>query len=516
MKKTSLRPSAVLAFLLAGLLVLTPWVGAADERGGVTLSLADAVALAIERNLDIAIARIDPASVKHGVTIADSAFDHSFEGSVSYDELQQDPNSRFSTTDRSTKSASGAYIDPLRTGGNWRAELGYQENDSTFATDEFGQVGFDVGAALTLSVSQPLLRNYGISINRTSVDQAMNDHAISELQFHDRVMQVVEDVERAYWTLVGQRRELEVAQESLNLAEDFLRQTKIKVDVGTLPPIEITTAEAELASRQEAVIVREATVRNAEDNLRALLRVPPESPEWERALLPANRPSFEKVAVDVETAIATAVAKRSSMGEAKIRLQNAELSERYRRNQTKWDLTLSARLRSTGNNFESVPLPGGDFTQVQGSRTDSFSEIIDLDNTNWNVSAVLGIPLGNRRAKAEHARARLAVDQASLNIDAAEQTLRVEVRQAAREVTTSAKRVESARANVVLQKKKMEAEQKRYENGLSTSFRVLEFQRDFLEAQSREISAVIDHTVALAHLARVKGTLLEEREIVLE
>ncbi|MDQ7087642.1 MAG: TolC family protein [Acidobacteriota bacterium] len=225
-------------------------------------------------------------------------------------------------------------------------------------------------------------------------------------------------------------------------------------------------------------------------------------------------------------------------------LKNAELSEKWRRNQVRWDLSANASYTTSGNSFDFVPGTGSstvlDFFGPDGiflsgdeqgrafevqfdrlvredqSKTEAFSELPSLDNTNWTVALSLKVPLGNRNARAELARARIALDQAALRVDATRQALRVEVRQAVRSVRTASRRVHSAQVNAELQKKKTDAEQKRYENGLSTAYQVLQFQRDFLEAESREIRAIIDYNKALSRLERVKGTLLEARRIHLD
>ncbi|HNX19892.1 MAG TPA: TolC family protein, partial [Acidobacteriota bacterium] len=166
------------------------------------------------------------------------------------------------------------------------------------------------------------------------------------------------------------------------------------------------------------------------------------------------------------------------------------------------------------------------FTPVYDSATDTthfevddegrwgaFKQLPTRDYNNWTVGATYAIPLGNRASKSAYARARLAVDQSNLQLEATKQSIRVEVRKAARDLESAARRVATTRANVELQKKKLDAEQKKYENGLSTAFQVLTYQTDLRTAESYEISAITDYSTALVHLARVRGTLLEDRGV---
>ncbi|RMF71903.1 MAG: TolC family protein, partial [Acidobacteria bacterium] len=420
-----------------------------------------------------------------------------------------------------------------------QASLSYRDAADQYsqeAIERFNIVPSSQVATLSLSYTQSLLRNLGLSINRTAIEQASISRRISEHQLRATMLRVVEETIRAYWNMVGAEQSLEVARQSLDLARDFLDQTRVKVEVGTLPPIEVTTAEAEVASREEAVILAETELERTRDVLRQLIRVPDGSPDWLRPIEPLDKPGFSPREVRVETAIATALERRPDIAEVDLRLRNAELSARYQRNQTRPDLSVTGSYSATGNSFDYLPQtvtqqvfdPGPDgipgtpddvgfvnqqvvqFFPFQQGSSEAFREIPDLDNTFWSVRLDLTIPIRNRRARAQFARARLAVEQARLNAEAARLAARVEVRDAVRNLQAAARRVDSARANLVLQRRKLEAEQKRYENGLSTAFQVLEFQNDLREAEQREIQAIIDYNNAEVALERVQATLLDE------
>ena len=152
---------------------------------------------------------------------------------------------------------------------------------------------------------------------------------------------------------------------------------------------------------------------------------------------------------------------------------------------------------------------------TEASLSDSLSNIPDLDEYQWTATVTYAIPLKNRAAKANFARARLSREQAEVDLRNQEQTIRVEVRRAARAVESGIKRVEAANVNVLLQEKKLEAEQKKFENGMSTSFEVLTFQNDLADAELGQIRALLDYTKALAALERAKGTLLDARGLQL-
>lgn len=506
------------------------------------LKLRDAVAQALERNLDLAVARITPQSDAQNIVEAEATFDSKVDASVNYSTDKQEPTSDFSALGSTSKYARVKYTDPLMIGGQWGVGLNYNENSSDYrslSTSRFGLLSSYQQASLDLTYNQSLLRNFGLEINRTAIDQALNQQRISENTLRSRIFDIVEQVESSYWGLVGANRQWEVAKTSLDLAKDFLRQTKIKVEVGILAPIEITTAEAETASREQGVITAENAVRNAEDVLRALMRIPEDSPDWDRPIQTADQPSFAPLKVDVEQAINEALARRSEIAAAQLSIRNAELNQRYRQNQTKPDLAFNGAYTMLGNNYDYVPqeftadapvlVPcTGDPTQfctvfesqtattlvphVQGRGT-AFSEIATNQNNSWSATLLLSLPIRNRAAKAELVKAKLAVDQSRLQFESVKQQIRVDVRTAARNLETAVRQVGAARANVDLQRKKVDAEQKRYENGLSTAFQVLTFQNDLRTAESQEISAIVSYNNALTHLARVQGVLLDERGV---
>jgi outer membrane protein TolC len=266
--------------------------------------------------------------------------------------------------------------------------------------------------------------------------------------------------------------------------------------------------------------------------LKALMNIPPDSPDWYRRIITVDEPEFIRQSVDVGAAVRTALDHRTDVRAARLQLDNRETEAARSRNQMRHQLDVVGSYTSTGNNFDrdfvfvaadidmdGTVAPGEGFDDVMTetqSRSESFSEIADMVNEDWSLRLEWSYAVGNRAARAEYSRARIAVDQAELSLLKAEQTVRVDVRRAVRALQTDAKRVEAARANVRLQEKKVEAEQKKYENGMSTSFEVLTFQNDLASAEFSLISAYSDWNKSLTGLAHATGTLLDERGLRLE
>lgn len=536
--------------LVLSLFIASMAAAPAAEEGlaPIPLSLREAVAQAIERNLDLEVARLDPPQVEQTVTLAESVFDPRFGASAGYGERKSEPQNAFSPIAFDGWDIGAQWYNPISWGGYYSLDFEYAESAYTFlplSSARFGLVPDDYQGALILSYNQPLLRNFGLSINRTAIEQATNNMRISEQQLVTGLLTTVNLVEQVYWDLAGALRQIEVSRSSLELAEDLLRQTRIKVDVGTVAPIEVTTAEAEVAARKQSVIYYENVARNLEDQLRRLLNVPADSADWARPIQPTDLLAWDRVQFDVAEMVQRAMENRPELKIAKTQMNSLELQERYDRNQRRPDLTAQFSYGLFGNNYKfdqqketisgieqyfcnndpdnPFALCGTPFTFQEAvflredqSRSAVFEEIPSNRNNNWRVGLLFSIPIGNRAARAQHTRTKLAIEQQQLAIASLEEQIRVEVRTAIRNIASAAEQIAAARANVELQQKKVEAEQKRYENGLSIAFRVAQVQTDLADAQTTENLAVVAFNKNLSALGRATGLLLQARGISVE
>jgi len=517
------RAVAVLACLALGVASFGPTqaqVPLADPPDAVRYTLADCLRIALENNLDLVGARKDPQIAEHQIDSSEARFDGVVGAEVGYQETSQDQTVTDLTsgtaanapTDSDAANASVSFRHLLDFGANYDVSL----NGSTFdqASREINtSTGFiqnnEIDATttgLSLLYQMPLLRGFGTEVNTVDVLLARNGLAISKQDLRRQALLTAQQVEDAYWNLLAGRAAHSVALESLKLARDLYELNKKKVEVGTLAPIDITQAEAGVAAREESVIVAETLVWNAEDELRRLLAIPEGDPSWARRIVPTDRPPVEQQGgVDVDAALATAMERRPEVASARQRLDSEQLSERVAKRNVKHTLDLTAVFnpdRQDSDFVQTLPLP--------------LNTNIETDSTDWRVGLIYGYPLGNRQAKADYSIATLNREKGEVDLQNVQQTVRVDVRTAARNVESGAKRIAAARANTQLQRKTLEAEQKKFDNGMSTSFEVLRIQTDLSDAQVREIQALLDHAKAVADLERAKGTLLEARGLTLE
>ena len=489
------------------------------DPNAVQLTLAECINRALENNLALRIVKLDPAVARQFVTFQDATFDPVLGASASYGESDSTASTTLDGTPlpdsdntSDSLSADASLSQALKFGASYEVGVGYADDKSTGVNFD-PDTGFlvrstDESEALRpfLTFNLPLLKGFGTEVNTLALVQAENDVKISDETLKRNADVIMKGVLDAYWDVAASRAAVRVSKQSLKLAQDLFELNKKKVEVGTLAPIEITQAEAGVASREEGVIVAENLLRDTEDQLRRLLAVPPDDPLWDKPIIPADKPSSEPTAIDLDAAIATALAERAEVLNARLDLETSKLSARVAHKNVRHRLDLqvgvNAQFRDAPSSTTLLNVAGQPTTTAD-FQTDAFP--------NWTVGLVYAYPFGNRAAKANAAVAKINEERAQINLEIAEQDVRVDVRTAARAVESGAKRVAAAHSNTILQQKTVDAELKKFENGMSTSFEVLRIQTDLSDAQVAEIRAVLDYNKALADLERAKGTLLASK-----
>lgn len=372
-------------------------------------------------------------------------------------------------------------------------------------------------ASADLTYTQPLLRGFGQLATERNFLVARASTAQSVEIFEQQVSQVIRDVEQAYWDLVEARNQLVVAREAARLAQVLHEQNEVRVDVGTLAPLELIQSEAGIAGREEDIIRAEAAIGDAADRLRFLLNLE-SGPYWDAAIVPVTDPETERVPIDVTEAIETALSERPELAGQLRRLEVLEIDSRLFHNlaRPQLDLQVNYSLGGLSGEGEAPDPDTGDIIRVQGGFSEAYEQILDRDFDGWSAQLVFSYPLQNRERRAQATVADLAVDQGLAELERLQRLIVTEVRAAARQVETAAKQIESARVSVQLEERNLDAERKRYENGMSSSFRVLEIQEDLTQARSREVSAVTAYRRALAEFYRSVGILLDQKGVDLD
>ena len=470
------------------------------EVGELRLSLREAVLLALKNNLDIAIANYNPKIKTEDIIIAKAVFDPAFSLTLDANRTVSPTATQLAgaTVNRiENRDVNTSLVQKLPFGASYTLGL---TNNRFDTNSQFAQINPYYKTVLTLSLTQDLLKNFGVDVNTAPIKIARNNQAISVTQFRQQANQVITSVHSTYWSLVFAIENLEVQKRSLRLARDLEELNKARVRAGVAAPVEVTQAEAQAAARVQDVILAEKAIKDAEDQLKLIVNFPDGERIWARTVLPADTLPFEVAPMNTDVSVQEALEKRPEYAAAKLTLQNSDLDLRVKRNQLLPSLQLQGNVGLNGLNGSA----GGDLDRLTSG-----------DFTQWSAALVLTYPLGNRSARSAFAQARLSHDQAGTSLLNLKRQIISQVREAVRRIEADVRRVEATRAARALAEEQLRVEQKRLEAGVTTTFNVLSFQRDLAAAQAGEIQAITTYNQDLANLELQKGTILEKNQLEL-
>jgi outer membrane protein TolC len=464
------------------------------------LSLVDAIQMALQHNLDIERQRFGPQIARTEVEQARAAFDPIAGLDASLGNRKVLPEQII--------GVGGALLTQSLTIALTEIAPYFQQNIVTGAGYEirFLHTREDISGNLRtvipdpryeniieLIFRQPLLRDFGITVNTAQIRQAQYAEQSAEQVVLQTILDTVFDVQQRYWELVFRLQDLGARQESQKLAEDFLAENKVRVELGTLAPIELVQAETQVKTRQGDVIVAVAAVREAEDQLKEVLNIPETLGTWLIRIRPTDSPPFVPVSpIALEEQIDLALKNRPDFVQSQLDIASREISREVARNQRLPRLDLEGR---------------GSILALGERGEESLTNLVETEGHEWLVTLRFQYPLGNRFARNELQRRNLELQQALVDQRLLKRTIVRQLRQAIRDIDTAMQRVEVTRAATALAQTQLEAEQEKFRLGLSTSFIVLDFQEDLTIARSEETRAVSDYNIALARLDQITGTL---------
>ncbi len=482
------------------------------------LSLDQCIQKALKNNLNVAIEVLNPELADISVSRAQEKFLPSLDfnynkrdtNSASYSFL--DAEEQISTL---TNNYSAGISQFIPTGGSFSISLDGSTSDTN---RRLQTVNPRYGTTLNFSFSQPLLRNFGFKFNRREIITARNNLDISENQLRRTLQQTVYDVQDAYWNLVYSIESLKVRQQSLKLAQDLLEKNKRSVEVGTLAPIEILSAQSAVATREADILQAEALVKDNEDRLRTILNLAAEEIDEATRIIPVDKPDYEKHEITLEQALRTALDNRPDLQGTRIDLKNKELNLSYAKNQLLPGLNLTASYWSPGISGTEIrydPLnPWGDpIEETSHPASDALRDTLNFKYKNWSAGITLSIPLNTLVSRADYAQAKVNLEQSMLRLKNQEQQIFLEVKSSLRALETDYKRIHAYRVARELAEMKLQAEEEKLRVGLTTNYFVLQYQTELTTAQTNELKAIIDFNLSLARLNRALGTSLKERNI---
>ncbi len=333
-----------------------------------------------------------------------------------------------------------------------QAELKFQHQESSSDLSFAGLVP-EYYSELTLGLTQPLLRDFGIEIGRSFIKIASLNYEVSELQLRQQVMDVLYQAEALYWDLYFMISDLGNKRKSLERARDLQRTTRIRIDAGTLAPIEIYQSEAEVALRSQEVIVAEARVRQAEDNLKAALDLYNDKRYWDVKLEPVDMPEKSLLEPVPSECIAIAMENRPDFKQAQLGMDIRNVEVRYAKNQLLPRLDVFGSIGTNGlsggnSDTSFAGQPPGPPSPWRGNRADTLDYMDDLDYYSYQIGVRIEFPFENRVAKSQHTRARVQAAQASVDLQSVENIIINEVREAIRLIDTTRRVIDSSSATL--------------------------------------------------------------------
>jgi len=460
----------------------------------LTISLRDAILLALQHNPMITIQRLAPDIARTYSQEQSSIFDPtlSITGTKSETKLQRFLGSRPDPFEMiSERSQYDLWIsNMLPTGTTISANASLIGSVSSIYTDQYsGNIG--------MTITQSLLKGFGIGYNLANLRKARINVEITLLELKAIAEQVTANVEQAYWDLFLAKQEMDIQQRSLDLAERQLIESKERVAVGRLPELELAAVHAEAATRKEAMIDAQSRYEQSRLQFLFLLNLPKQS-NWEAIPIPVDRPFIPVDTLDmVQIHEQLAMQYRADLQQGRLDLKKNRLDVARTRNGLLPRLDLFITLGRT-------------------TYARSFSESIpDLESPFYDISTglIFEFPLPNREARAQFARSKYSLEQLELSLTNMERLVQRDVRSAYNEVLRSRQQIEATQVARDLQEKKLLAEQEKFRVGKSTNFLVLQAQRDFIASQLNEARAMVAYLNALVNLYLMEGTLLERRGI---
>jgi outer membrane protein len=532
----------------------------------LTLSLNEAIKKALENNNDIEVARDDVRYAETQLHALEGVFDPIFAITPQYDKRitpQQSSlggSGQTGTTSTTTYSLGPQVFKQFgRGGGNYTLSFA---NSHTDTSNTFSLINPFYSSNLSLTYAQPLLRNRAIDNNRRQIRIQKKRLEQSDADFRQRTIQVISQVQQAYWELVFALRDQQNQLANLNLSRENLKNVEAQIAAGAKAPLERAEVQTELANRESALLIAVQNVSIAENNLKNLIFKEPTAPEWSAQITPTETPTFDTTPVNLNDALKEARDNRPELRRLRLQGDINNIDIKYYKNQTRPQIDLVGTLATTGLAGSQVtptvppgtliPLISGDpaistsaffLRQIQDLQTavgipvvgsplvpstatinpdliggygKDLSNLFSFKTRNVSIGVAISLPFKNKTAEAQYAGARIQQEQLQASMRSQEQIIEVEVRNAAQAVETARRRVLAAREARVNAELQLEGEQRLYQVGRSTTFLLFQRENALTNARAQELRAETDYNKALSDLQRATSTTLRSNNVIVE
>jgi outer membrane protein len=503
-------------------------VAGQGDRPTVRLSLDDAIKLALDRNLDISVQRLNPQTFDYSLASLHSIYKPTITSTVGTNSQVQPPANTLQgipTGEKGITSAqatfNGGLAQSIRKGGGALALTFNNQRGTTNSLTSTLNPSFNT--TYQAQYTQPLLRNFSIDNTRQQLVVTKLNQDISEIQLQATIINTLSNVRNAYWDYVFAVQSVEVARRSVALAEQLVNDNRTRVEVGTMAPIDVIQAQSQAATQRQNLAVADGTRRTNELSLKRLIVSGTADPNWSASIDPLDQPAFEPVTVDVTAAVKRALDVRTDLAQVRKNLEVNSVTLKYLHNQTLPQADFTARYGYQGRGGTQINRAGSGIagsqsnvlSTIPGGFADALNSMFNRDFPTWNVQVNVTYPIGTSAQEASYARAQLQSNQVEAQLKQIELQIATDVTNAATNVQNNIERVQAAQAAREFAQKQYEAEQSKFEVGMSTNYFVVQSQRDLATAQNNELSAILAYRRSVVELERLQQTSTSSANITI-
>ena len=492
------------------------------QTGTLPISMNDLVNLMLDNNLDLRSNRLSPRSSYYSSLVFYRSLQPAirFSGTLTKNGTKNNSqlNGTVATSRQTRVNTTTSFTQALPTGTSLAVDF---QMNRTYSNSNLNTYNPSFQGTLTYTVGQHLLRDYGRLPTTRQIQAGQNNQKISEINFEIQMLNLVSQAQKAYWDLVFTGEDLKIKQTSLDLAQRTLEENRMKVEIGTMAPVDLIQTESDVATRRDQMVASTFSVTSAEDQIKKLISAD-RTPQM--FLLKLNAKDAPRMPAGVEIpqladAVRVALENRPELRSAALDVKNKQIDEQYTHNQTLPLLDLTATYSQNGTGGTLIPRAGigaAAGVPIPGGIADAFHELFTYNFSGYSVQFVFQMPLSKKAQEADHDRAVTERQLSEARQMSTGQSIMLEVRNALTAVEQNRSRIETAQTALALAKKRLDAEQTKFNLGTSTLRFVLEEQRNTAQAETNQLQTIVNFTKALVDLDKAMGLTLKKNNIEVE
>ena len=466
------------------------------------LTLDAAMAMALEKNLDLKAQRINPQLVDYNLAAARAAYNPQLTGSYRYNNAQSPNNNNLEGATNVTQVGQNFNTGMTQQTRWYGGSLNLSFTNGRTATNSTQtQRNPSFSSGFSASYTQPLLAGFKIDNTRNQLRTLAITRQISDLTLLAAVENTKASVRTAYWNLRSAIETIEIQRRALDLARRLFEDNRIKVEIGTLAPIDTVQPETAVANAEVAVLNAQITWRTAELNLKRLLAASPDDEIYRNTINPTEQASLRESSVDIAGAVKRALADRTDIVTSQRNIESAQLTLQVTENQTKPNLSLQGGYSLTG---QGGPRISQGVIVTPGGYGDAVGQVFGFDLPTWNLQFNFTYPLFMAAAKANYARAVLSIEQQKIQLDGTRLTISADVTNAGLAVENTYKQFQASVKAREAAERNAEAEQTRFDVGMSTNYNVVQAQNNLTSQRLSELQRLIQYLNAIAEFDRIQ------------